>query len=145
MKPDRALVIVLAIIGALVALALVVVFASGAPPLRDASTPEGVVQRYSAAVIEGDEEEARQYLSRSAEEDCTEVGRPDNTNVRVTLIDTNEREESADVRVSIITSHQGGVFGADEYAEEAAFDLTMIDGEWKIDTAPWQLTICHKY
>lgn len=144
-KPDRALIVVLSIIGALVVLALVVVFASGEAPLRDAATPEGVVQRYSDAVIAGDEEAAAQYLTQRASEDCTELERPDSNDIRVTLVETTEREQSADVRVSIVTSYPGGLFGADEYEEEAAFDLDRVDDEWKIDEAPWQLTICHQF
>src|SRR5450830_1551295 len=49
-KPDRTLVVVLIVIAALVVVALVVVFSRRTPKLLDASTPAGVVQRYSATV-----------------------------------------------------------------------------------------------
>ena len=61
---------ILCLIGALVVVALVVVFTRGAPAPLDESTPEGVVQRYSAAVIEGDEATAITYLVPALGDDC---------------------------------------------------------------------------
>lgn len=141
-RPDRTLTVVLSIIGALVLVSLIVVFSRGEPQLRDASTPEGVVQRYAAALIEGDDDAARQYVAEDSLKPCDEFGRADPGDVRVTLVSTTVREGSADVRVSIITFYRSGPFGTSEYEEEAVFDLVEVDGDWLIEGAPWQFTVC---
>ena len=61
-KPDRILTIIVAAIAGLVILALAVVFTRGVPPAPDESTPVGVVQRYSAAVLGGNTAVADSYL-----------------------------------------------------------------------------------
>ncbi|TFD31146.1 hypothetical protein [Cryobacterium cryoconiti] len=141
-KPDRTLVVLLSVIGALVVIALVVVFTAGEPEQLDAGTPEGVVQAYSAAVIDGDEQAAGEYLTAGAFADCEDFDRGPTDNIRVTLISTTERAESADVKVSIITSYGSGPFGADEYETEGVFDLVTDNGIWLIDDAPYELAIC---
>ena len=133
---------ILSIIAALVIVSLVVVLSRGEPALRDAASPEGVVQRYAAAVIAGDDAAARRYVVADSLKPCDEFGRGDPGEVRVTLVSTTEREDSADVRVAIITSYDGGPFGPSEYEEEALFDLVRVDGDWMVDTAPWQFTVC---
>ncbi|MDI2099573.1 hypothetical protein [Ruicaihuangia caeni] len=142
-KRDRSLMIVLSIIGALVLIALIVVFTRGEPQDLDASTPEGVVQRYSAAAISGDEAEAAMYLTESALERCDDFGgEPPTDGIRVRLVSTTERHSTADVKVSIVTSFESGPFGPSEYEVDEVFDLTKVDGEWLIDSAPWQLMAC---
>ena len=59
-KPDRTLLIVIATVVALVVVALVVVFTRGGAAPLDESTPAGVVQRYTQAVVAGDQEAARE-------------------------------------------------------------------------------------
>ena len=142
-KPDRTLMVILSIIAALVIVSLVVVFSRGEPKLLDRSTPEGVVQRYAAAVIEGDESAAVAYLTQSARGRCDKLARTATDNVRVTLVSTTKRAASADVKVSIITSFSdSGPFGASEGEAEDVFDLVKVDGQWQIDTVPWQLNVC---
>src|SRR5690606_32090176 len=104
-RPDRTLLIVLAAVAALVVVALLVVFTRGAPAPIDASTPAGVVQRYTEALLAGDEETARGYLVDGDECERLESGPLDD--VRVTLLSTTERESSADVDVSIVTTAGG--------------------------------------
>ncbi|WP_306895087.1 hypothetical protein [Agromyces albus] len=141
-KPDRTLIVILGVIGVLVIVALIVVFASGEPEPLDESTPEGVVQRYSAAVIEGDEAVAMEYLVPELADSCerTAIGPVDG--MRVTLVSTTERDDSADVNVLMVTSYDGGLFGSSEYEEEAVFDLVAADGGWLIESAPWSLSVC---
>lgn len=67
---------------------LLVVFTRGKPALRDVSTPEGVVQRYSATVIAGDESAAAAYLIDAALDRRERFERADTGNVRVTLVST---------------------------------------------------------
>jgi hypothetical protein len=141
-KPNRILVIILAIIAVLVVAALAVVFSRGEPALLDESTPQGVVQRYSAAVIDGDETVATAYLTETARTQCVDFQRALTDNLRVTLVSTTERASSADVRVLIVVSNGGGPFGNSEYETEDAFDLVKMDGKWLIGSAPWQLRVC---
>ena len=142
-RPDRTLLVILGVIAALVIIALVVVFSRGEPEPLDESTPAGVVQRYSAAVIDGDEETAKEYLVSALADDCLRMEPGPVDSMRVTLVDTEEREDSADVRVLIAVSYGGGgILGSDEYQEDAVFDLVREGDDWRIETAPWQLTIC---
>jgi len=141
-KPNRILVIILAIIAVLVVVALAVVFSRGEPALLDESTTQGVVQRYSAAVIDGDETAAMAYLTDTARTQCVDFQRASMDNLRVTLVSTTERASSADVRVLIVVSNGGGPFGNSEYETQDVFDLVKMDGKWLIDSAPWQLRVC---
>lgn len=142
-RRDRTLLVILGVIAALVIIALVVVFSRGEPEPLDESTPAGVVQRYSAAVIDGDEEAAKEYLVAELADDCLRMEPGPVESMRVTLVDTEEREDSADVRVLIAVSYGGGgILGSDEYQEDAVFDLVREGDDWRIETAPWQLTIC---
>lgn len=141
-RPDRTLLVILGVIAALVVVALVVVLSRGEPEPLDESTPAGVVQRYSAAVIDGDEEAAKEYLVSELADDCLRIEPGPVDSMRVTLVDTEEREDSADVRVLIAVSYGGGMLGSDEYQEDAVFDLVREGDAWRIETAPWQLTVC---
>jgi len=141
-RPDRTLIVILAVIAALAIVALIVVFTRGEPEVLDESTPEGVVQRYSAAVIEGDEAAAIEYLVPELGDPCERIGTGPVDGMRVTLVSTTERDDSADVDVLIVTSYEGGLFGSSEYEEPGVFDLVKDDGEWLIESTPWQLTIC---
>ena len=123
-------------------LALIVVFTRGEPAPVDESTPAGVVQRYSAAVIAGDEAAAAAYLTDAAKNRCKTVERMPGDNLRVTLVSTTERPASADVKVLITVSEGGGPFGSAEYQIEDVFDLVKTGDKWLIDNAPWQLTVC---
>lgn len=134
--------VILAIIAVLVVAALAVVFSRGEPALLDESTPQGVVQRYSAAVIDGDEAAATAYLTETARIQCVDFQRASTDNLRVTLVATMERASSADVRVLIVVSNGGGPFGNSEYETDDVFDLVKMDGKWLIDSAPWQLRVC---
>ncbi|TFD45173.1 hypothetical protein E3T55_19325 [Cryobacterium frigoriphilum] len=142
-RPDRTLLIVLGVIAVLVVVSLVVVFSRGEPEALDPATPEGVVQRYSAAVIAGDETAAMEYLAPEVREDCERFTDLQADNLRVVLVSTTERDSSADVRVSIVTTYEGnGPFGSSEFESERTFDLVTVDGEWLIDGSPWELAVC---
>lgn len=134
--------IILAVVAVLAVAALAVVFSRGEPALLDESTPQGVVQRYAAAVIDGDETAAATYLTEAARTQCVDFERAPTENLRVTLVSTTERESSADVRVLIVVSNGGGPFGNSEYETEDVFDLVKTDGKWLVDSAPWQLRTC---
>lgn len=135
------LLVLIAGVAIVVVLALVAVFARGGTTQRDADTPEGVVQRYAQAVVDGDVPTALDYLVPEVADSCERVP-VTAQDLRVTLLEASEREDSARVRVLVVTVYGSGPLGADEYESEEAFDLVRVGGDWLIDTAPWQLAIC---
>lgn len=147
-RPDRTLIVVLAIIAGLVAVALLVVFFRGQPELLAENTPAGVVQRYAAAVLNNDGAAAARFTTdgRSGtgqpDRPCLPADRPETGTLRVTLASTVEHAGTADVHVVLVTSYGNGPFGNPEYETEAVFGLERVTGNWLVATAPWQLTIC---
>lgn len=141
-KPDRTLIVILGVIGALVIVALIVVFTRGEAVPLDESTPEGVVQRYSAAVLEADEEAAIGYLTPELGDPCRRTGLAATDGMRVTHVATTERDDTARVQVLITTTYDGGMFGSSQYEEEADFDLVRAGDRWLIEMTPWQLAVC---
>ena len=142
-RPGRSLIIILSVIGALVIVALVVVLTRGEPAQLDESTPAGVVQRYSAAVIAGDEATATTYLTQQIRSGCDQPDAADADDLTINLVATKLRTGSADVTVSLVRSTGNGPFGAAEYQYEDSFDLVQEDGAWRIERAPGQLTVCY--
>jgi hypothetical protein len=140
-RPDRTLPILLSVLGLLIVVALAVVFLRPQAALRDAATPEGVVQRYSAAVIDGNEEAASGYLADTAEPCAESYGRTEQ-NRRVALVSAREQGNTAEVEVSIVTFTAGGPFGSSEYESRDMFDLVRTNGTWLIERAPWELRAC---
>ena len=124
-----------------VAVAHVAVFARGDVTPLDPATPQGVVQQYSQAVIDGDVTTALTYLAPDIADSCERV-RLASDDVRLTLLESTEREDTARVRVLVVTTYGLGPLGPDEYESEEAFDLVDVGGEWRIETAPWSLTVC---
>ncbi|WP_194408657.1 DUF4878 domain-containing protein [Microbacterium cremeum] len=131
----------LAVMGLVVVVALIVVFARGGTTQFDPETPEGVVQRYAQAVSDGDVRTALTYLAPEIADSCERV-HPGTEDHRMTLVDTTERDGTARVEVIVATIYGSGPLGADEYQSEEAFDLVREDGSWFIETAPWQFTVC---
>ena len=136
----RTLIVIVSVIAVLVIVSLIVVFTRGTPELLDESTPEGVVQRYTSALLEGDESTAIGFLSSDAKEQCGTVEMTVTDDARVTLVSTDQRDDSASVTVRI-TRHDGGPFGS-EYGYEDTFRLVSSGGEWRVDAAPWELAVC---
>lgn len=141
-KPDRILIIILSAIAGLVILALAVVFTRGEPQALDESTPAGVVQRYSTAVLDGDTRTADAYLTAEARSLCSGPFGGGPLPTRVVLISTTERDNSAQVRVSVVSPGPGNLFGPSEYEMEDRFALVRTDGKWMINQAPYPLLSC---
>jgi len=141
-KPDRTLIFVIATVAALVVIALIVVFTRGQGEPLDESTPAGVVQRYTQAVIAGDDETARGYLSSHIVAECTTAVPGPFDGMRVTLASTTEHGESADVGVVVSYSGGGGLFGQSGYQYDETFRLVRDDGAWRITATPWEFAVC---
>jgi hypothetical protein len=142
-RPRWALFALLGGILLVVVIALIAVFARGGPAQFAADTPEGVVQRYSQAVIDGDTTAAMKYLVPEVAESCTKVP-ASSDDYRLTLLDTTERDQTARVKVLIATVYGSGPLGTNEYENEESFSLVKDGDGWLIDVAPWQLTICEE-
>ncbi|KRE91418.1 hypothetical protein [Arthrobacter sp. Soil764] len=141
-KPDRILLALVGVVVVLVVVALAVVFTRGEPAPLDKSSPAGVVQQYSKAVIDGDIPTAESFLTPGARSRCGGSYSGEPRPARVVFISTTERADSATVRVSIVQSSQGGPFGPSEYEMEETFVLLKVNGKWMIDQVPYPLMAC---
>lgn len=104
-------------------------------------TPEGVVQMYLRAVIDGKNEDAARYFSQSTTCDATDIDRswmPEN--VRVNLNDSRIENDKAYIDVAVDIS-SGGPFD-DYYTEKHTFRLARESNQWKILGIPWPLYSC---
>lgn len=142
-KPDRTLPIILIVIAALAIVAVVVVFGRGEPEPLDPSTPEGTVQRYATAVIDGDEAAALSLLSPQWLADCDPMsyGHP-SSDLRLTLISSSERGSTTTVKVSIASSSGSGPFDSSTYEYEDSFQLQKDGDSWLVRSAPWEFATC---
>lgn len=124
-----------------VVIALIAVFTRGDVAQLDPGTPEGVVQRYSQAVVDGDTQTALTYVVPEVADACVRrsVSEED---TRITVLETTEHDRTAHVRVIIVTVYGTGPFGADEYEAESSFDLVKVGGDWLVEVAPWRLAVC---
>ncbi len=143
-RPDRTLLVILSIIAAMAILALVVVFTRGAPTPLDPSTPEGVVQTYSNAVIAGDRDAALTHLTSDLKDNCEAIEPGMTPGLRLTLISTRVNGDHATVRVAVSSTQGGSTFGGSSYETDDVFILERVSGgNWKINTSPWELTLCY--
>jgi hypothetical protein len=131
----------IAAVGLVVVIALVAVLVRGGNPAAFAeNTPEGVVQRYSQAVIDGDQQRALTYVVPEVASSCEHTGTSED--VRVTLLKTQEHDKDATVDVQVTTLTHGGLFGTEEYSNEDSFRLVKSGDSWLIESAPWQVAVC---
>ena len=142
-RSDRTLLVIVSLIAVVVILALVVVFTRGAPAALDPSTPEGVVQSYSKSVIDGDRPGAMDLLAADICENCERSDPYTTTGMRLTLVSTKVTGDNAVVRVSISSNSGSGPFGGSDYEFEGTFTLMQEGVDWRITSAPWELTVCY--
>lgn len=136
-----ALIALISAIIVVVVIALIAVFARGSVAPLDPATPEGVVQRYSQAVVDGDTQTALTHVVPEVADACVRRSVSDE-DTRITVLESTERDDTAHVRVLIVTVYGTGPLGADEYEAESAFDLVKVDGEWLVEVSPWRLAVC---
>ena len=139
-RPDRTLIGILALIAIIVVIAVVVVFTRGGAPDVDPTTPEGVVQSYTRAVIDGDYKAALGYLSSDLREKCERAEPRSPQGLRLTVISTKIVDDTAIVRVTL--EQGGGTYGDSSYQYDDTFSMIREGGDWKIEMAPWDLTTC---
>ncbi|WES64701.1 hypothetical protein P0L94_01200 [Microbacter sp. GSS18] len=130
-------------IALVVIIALIAVFARSGPVEYAADTPEGVVQRYAQAVIDGDVDTALGYLPEDVADRCRTIP-TQSVSLRLTLLDTTEGDDFARVDVQVAASYGSGMLGSSEFDYEAEFTLDKADGEWLITRAPWEFAVCEE-
>jgi len=140
-RPDRTLIAILSVIAAIVVIAIVVVFTRGGPTQVDPTTPEGVVQAYSRAMVDSDYETARSFLASDVRDNCDRAEPNFIEGLRMTIISTDDRGSSAVVRVAM--EYGSGAFGGSSYEYDGLFALTREGDSWKLESAPWELALCY--
>jgi hypothetical protein len=111
-------------------------------PTYDRGTPEGVVQAYLTAVIDGNHDAAVAYLAQDSQCTVDDLDRafvPDG--VRIVLRDTSVDGDTAQVGVNMTVS-SGGPLDSSEYTEQHTFRLRHADGNWRITGRPWPMYDC---
>lgn len=141
-RPDRTLITILSVIAVIVIVALVVVFTRGAPADVDPSTPEGVVQSYTRAVISNDRDAALGMLAADIRDNCDRAEPNNIRNLRMSVISTTAKANSAVVEVTIAHNTGGGLFGDSSYSNDASFTMVREDGAWKVEYTPWEFMLC---
>ena len=127
--------------GLIVVGALVWIWATDTAADLDPNSAEGVVQRYAAAVVDGDERAASQLLTERAQV-CEDPHREPVSDMSISLISVDVTGDRADVRVAMTQTAQGGPFGPDEWRSEGVFELSHTAEGWRIERVPWELQVC---
>lgn len=143
--PPRPLVWILA---GVVAAGLIVAAVLGAlrdPAPLDPGTPEGVVQVYLQAVLDGDVTTARNLLSQDLAENCSVQDLRDSwvpEGVTASLGDVRHLRDEVEVEVRLRTVAGPPPFGAGGQETTEFFTLIEVAGEWRIDGATWPVHDC---
>jgi hypothetical protein len=121
--------------GIAVVVTLVLIGLNREPVEFDPDTPEGTVQVYIGALVEGDFETAASYW---ADDGCTPIsniptrGAPE---VSVSLVGVDGNDVQANVVVRITENSEDPLGGLVEHQEW--FTLTRQDGAWKVRQPSW--------
>ncbi len=106
----------------------------------DPDSPEGVVQAYLTAVLEGEDETASRYLSPALRERCDEDDEffrfRDEPDARVALTETRLTDGGAVVDVRV-TEGSPDLFGSSAYTHEESYRLIETEDGWLIDQRSW--------
>lgn len=143
-RPNRVLAVV---VGAVVIFAVIaaVVAANRRVPDLDSSTPDGAVQTYLRAMLEGDTDTAVDLLSTSTGCDDTDVAAAFVTDsARIVLVESSVEDDTASVVVEITEFSGDGPFGGSEFSHEEQFSLENEAGRWLIVGEPWPLYFCDR-
>jgi len=108
----------------------------------DVSTPEGTVQAYLRAVAEGDATAAYAFYGASLQEHCDVTYLRDSLrwgaeNFRASLRDVVTREDTVEVRISLVQTYGSGPFGRSESVFDQVFVLEESPDGWRFTEAPW--------
>lgn len=105
------------------------------------SSPEGVVQMYLTAIIEGKNDQAASYFATDSECDASDIDRAYvSETLRVNLVSTSIDGDSAYVKIDANTGASGPF--DDGYTESHTYRLSKESGSWLIEGIPWPLWDC---
>lgn len=105
------------------------------------TSPEGVVQLYLRAVIDGKNDQAASYFVAGSECDSSDLDRAYiSETIRVNLVSTTFEGESAYVKIDANTGSNGPF--DDGYTEPHTYRLKKELGNWRIEGIPWPLWDC---
>lgn len=123
------------LVGVAVVVALVLIGLNREPEQFDPDTPEGTVQLYIAALVDGDFETAASFR---ADDDCLPEsieptgGTPD---ISATLVRVDQSDDEATVVIGITDNTADPINGI--YQFEEWFTLVSGDDGWKIRQPSW--------
>ena len=139
--PARLLGVVVA--AAVVAALAASLYAASRPPRTlDRSTPQGVVQAYVTAVLDGDHATAATFLDPDVGCAAVDLDRTFTPrSVRVDLVETQVSGDSARVRVSV-TFDAGADPLSGSPGEDHVFRLVRTPSGWLLSGIPWPLYTC---
>ena len=137
--------VLLVIAGLVLGLAVIAAVVSAnrtAPPPPDLSTPEGVVQEYVQAVIDGDHEKIATFLDPSL--GCEAPLRYSGPSLPTTLSLVSSRTSGSTATVVVeITEGEGrGPFLGGIYTHRENFTLVSRNDRWLISGNPWPIYEC---
>lgn len=139
MRSHRVLVVLLALVAAFAVVGALV--ANSRQITVDPSSPEGVVQSYLRAVIDGDGPRAVEYLepqSKCTADDFTRYQVTNISEVRLVESDIN----GSDAKVAVDLEMGGNGLMGDVWRDRQNFALKNIDGQWRISGTPWPMFEC---
>lgn len=118
-------------VGLLVVVAIVATIVAPSPTTLDPNTPEGVVQQYLEAALDGDEAAAEALLAEETDLDC-----PSSSSARISLVESTITDDRATVEVRITESNVGP-FDGGSYTRTEVFRLERTAEGWRITDWPW--------
>lgn len=138
------------LVGALLAVVMAVGIFAGlqrTPEHLDADTPEGIVQGYLQAVLDGDWRAAEGFLTEGLAERCTLADLTRSFvpgGMTATLDDTEVDGDLAVVRVRLLEPATPDVLGGGAEGATEAFELQIEQDGWRITGEPWPVYACRR-
>jgi len=105
------------------------------------TTPEGVVQTYLKAVIEGKHDQAASFFVAESECDAADIDRAYvSDSLRVNLVSSEIEGDSAYVKID--ANMNSGALLDDGYTESHTYRLKRESGSWRLEGIPWPVWDC---
>ncbi|MBN9101968.1 MULTISPECIES: hypothetical protein [unclassified Pseudonocardia] len=142
-RPNRVVLLAVVVVAVVAAVAGVLA-ANRTGPAYDPATPEGTVQAYLTAVIDGDHDRAAEFLAAGGPcsvSDLDATSLPDG--VQVTLRNVQVTGDTARVDIEVAMP-SGDLLGGSETFERHTLRQSRSGGAWLLTGEPWPLSGCRK-